>query len=345
MKTRAETRTRTVPHTINGETRMVPEEYTVRVPVPPRDWDHTVLVGVQAGAAAFVAASVAWTTANVGDLLAATVPAPIAYTVAAGFDVLWIGCMALEWLSRYDADRARAPRRAGHAALGIAMAAVIVHGHIVGALAAGITGALVSALAKGLWTLANQHTAHQLDPRSQQWLAIRRAEIGARLALAGEQRQLARLDAQYAALVASQQDTPDTDPDRPDTRPGQSNTALSGPARTMILARARTMPDATAQDIAGHLAGHGIQVDTGTVQAVLDNADNTLPTRQDTTVRPLRPAAGATVSDTVRQAIATGLSREETVAHVRAVHGQDTARDTIVRTHNRLLDKLDKGAS
>ncbi|MGV9802811.1 hypothetical protein ACWDTP_32645, partial [Mycobacterium sp. NPDC003449] len=326
-----EPRTRKVPHTVNGDTRMVDEEYNVTVPVPPRDWDHTVLTGVQAGAAAFVAASVAWTTANVGDLLSNTVPAFVAYPVAVGYDAPWVGCMALEWLARYDADRARAPRIAGHIALGIAMAAVIVHGFVTGAEAAGIVGAVISALAKGFWTLVMRHTARPLDSRTQQWLLQRRGEVGARLALSGELRQLARVEAQHAALLASSghpdQGSPDTDQGED---PGQQD-SLSGPARKMILARATSLPDATAEEITAHLAKHGITVTPDAVRTVLDS-------RSDDTVRPLRPAV-PTITDTVNKAVRDGLDREETLAAVQAVHGKQVPRETVVRLINRELKR------
>ncbi|MER8158142.1 protein transporter Sec31 [Streptomyces sp. NPDC094472] len=325
MKTRTETRYRQVPHTVNGDTRMVDEEYTVDIPVPPRDWDHTVLTGVQAGAAAFVAASVAWTTANVGDLLAQTVAAGVAYPVAVGYDAPWVGCMALEWLARYDADRARAPRIAGHVALGIAMAAVIVHGFVTGAEAAGIVGAVISALAKGFWTLVMRHTARPLDSRTQQWLLQRRGEVGARLALSGELRQLARVEAQHAAMLASSgQPDPDSPDKDQDEDPGQQE-SLSGPARKMILARAASLPGATDEAIVEHLAKHGITVTPDAVRTVLDS-------RSDDTVRPLRP----TITDTVKKAVRDGLDRDETLAAVRAAHGQKVTRDTVVRILNRL---------
>lgn len=332
MKTRTEWRTRKVPHTVNGVTRMVDEEYKVDVPVPPRDWDHIVLTGVQVGAAAFVAASVAWTTANIGDLLSKTVPAGVAYPVAIGYDAPWICCMALEWLARYDAERARAPRKAGHFALAVAMVAVIVHGVVTDATAAGIVGAVISALAKGMWTLVLAHTARPLDPRTQQWLTISRNEIGARLALGGEQRRLARMEEQHAVMVAAYAqaapDSPDTDQDED---PGQQD-SLSGPARRMILARAASFPAATEEEIAEHLAGHGITVDLDTVRAVLDS-------RSDGTVRPLRPGV-PTITDTVKKAVQSGLDpdkdREAILSTVQAAHGQQVTRDTVVRTLNRL---------
>ncbi|MFJ1995297.1 protein transporter Sec31 [Streptomyces asiaticus] len=329
MKTRTQTRTRQVPHTINGDTRMVDEHYDVTVPVPPRDWDHIVLNGVTGVAAAMVVGSIAWTTANVGDLLTTVTHPAIAYTGALAYDAPWISCLALEWLARYDAARAKVPRIAGHIALGIAMAAVIVHGFLMEAPEAGIVGAVISAIAKGLWTLVMHHTAQPLDSRTQQWLLQRRGEVGGQLALSSELRQLARTEAKHAAMLAAYgQPDPDSSDMDQDEDPGQQD-SLSGPARRMILARAASLPNTTAEEIAEHLARHDITVDPDTVQDVLDS-------RSDDTVRPLRP----TITDTIKKAVRDGLDadkdREEILSAVRAAHGEKVPRDTVVRTLNRL---------
>lgn len=331
MKTRVEKRTRKVPHTINGDTRMVDDEYNVDIPVPPRDWDHIVLNGVTGVAAAMVIGSIAWTTANVGDLLTSVAHPAIAYTGAVSYDAPWISCLALEWLARYDAARARAPRIAGNVALAIAMAAVITHGVLKDAPEAGIVGAVISAIAKGLWTLVMAHTAQPLDSRTQQWLLQRRGEVGARLALSGELRQLARTEGKHAAMLAAyghpDPDSPDTDQDED---PGQQD-SLSGPARRMILARAQSFPDATAEEIAEHLAGHGITVDPDTVHDVLDS-------RPAAEVHPLRPGAGQTMADSVRAAIRSGLDRDTAIVHVHGLHPA-SKRDDIRRTYVRIMGK------
>ncbi|MYT20114.1 protein transporter Sec31, partial [Streptomyces sp. SID7760] len=87
MRTRTETRTRQVPHTIDGETELVDETYTVAVPLPPRDWDHIALNAVTASTAALVLVSVVWSTASAGDLLARAAAAPVAYSAAIAFDL------------------------------------------------------------------------------------------------------------------------------------------------------------------------------------------------------------------------------------------------------------------
>nr|WP_240981170.1 protein transporter Sec31 [Streptomyces sp. N502] len=209
---------------------MVPVQ--VPAPAPPRDWDRVVLSGVTAIAAIVLTASVVWSTASIGDLLALVVVAPAAYGAAVVFDLVWIACMAVEWLSRYDADRAALPRRAGHAALAVAMGAVATHGWLAGHLVIGIVGAVVSCLAKGLWTVLLRHQTPPLDERTRAWIHAELAEAGASLALIPVRRQLQRAQGLVAAERAAIAG-PDSDPDEsgqadddPDDEPSPS---MSGP--------------------------------------------------------------------------------------------------------------------
>jgi hypothetical protein len=211
VRTRTETRTRQVAHTIDGETELLDETYTVDVPLPPRDWDQIALNAVTASTAALVLASVVWSTASAGDLLARTAAAAVAYSAAIAFDLVWINCMILEWLARYDPARAALPRRAGHAALGIAMLAVGAHGWLEDSLTVGIAAAAISALAKAGWTLVLRAHSRPLDARTQAWLLQRQARAGARLALQGQLRHLARIEARTPIRTG-----PDSDPDSPD---------------------------------------------------------------------------------------------------------------------------------
>lgn len=209
MKTR--TRTELVPHTIDGKTRMVPVK--VDAPAPPRDWDALVLNGVTGIAALVLTASVVWSTASIGDLLARVVTRPAAYGAAVVFDLVWIACMAVEWLARNDDDRARLPRNAGHAALLVAVLAVGAHGKLEGYWEIGLIGACVSALAKGLWTVVLRHQTPPLDDRTRAWIKGELAEAGASLALIPVRRQLQRAQ----ALVAAERTAiagPDSDPDQ-----------------------------------------------------------------------------------------------------------------------------------
>ncbi|MGW1182981.1 protein transporter Sec31 [Streptomyces drozdowiczii] len=223
MKTRTMTRKRLVPHTVDGTTNLVLEEYEVDVPMPPRDWDRTVLNAVTAAAALIGVACIVWSTASIGDLLAQATVAPAAYAAAAVFDLVWLGCMALEWLARYDQARAAFPRRAGYVALAVAMAAIAAHGWIADQLAIGLVGAAVSALAKTMWTAVLRHHAKPLDSRTQQWVDAERAKAGGSLAMVAVRRELTRAEALVAAertaLSGHSGDVPDTAPEIPDDTP------------------------------------------------------------------------------------------------------------------------------
>ncbi|MGW1814090.1 protein transporter Sec31 [Streptomyces sp. NPDC002125] len=237
MKTRTVQRTQLVPHTINGKTQMVLDRYDVEVPVPPRDWDRTVLTAVTAAAGFIGVACIVWSTASIGDLLARATVAPAAYAAAGVFDLVWLSCMALEWLARYDAERAKFPRRAGYVALAIAMVAVGAHGWIADQAAIGFVGAAVSGLAKGMWTLVLRHHAKPLDRKTQQWVDAERAEVGGRLAMVAVRRELNRAEnavaAEQAAIGAASPESPEiarTPPeDEAETPDEEEEPAPSGP--------------------------------------------------------------------------------------------------------------------
>lgn len=222
MKTRRITRQQLVPHTVDGKTRMVTDTVTIDVPLPPRDWDRAVLTGVTGIAALVLTASVVWSTASIGDLLSRVVIAPAAYGAAIVFDLVWIACMAIEWLARYDSERAALPRNAGHVALAIAMGAVGAHGWLSGYLVIGIVGAVVSCLAKGLWTVLLDHQAPPLDARTREFIRQELAEAGASLALIPARRRVQRAQALVAAERIALDSGPDADPD-------QSGQSADGP--------------------------------------------------------------------------------------------------------------------
>lgn len=217
MKTRTIERTRLVPHTVDGETELVLDKEKIEVPLPPRDWDQLVRTAVTIGAAVLVTASLVWTTASVGALLALSTIAVVAYAAGVAFDASWILCMGAEWLLRYDPARAALPRRAGHVALAVSMAAVFTHGQLTGDWAVGAVGAAVSALAKGGWLIAMRVHARPLDPRTQQWVEKRRAAVDGQLAMIPIRRELQRgqatVEAEQLAL-GSQADIGSADPDR-----------------------------------------------------------------------------------------------------------------------------------
>jgi hypothetical protein len=226
-------RTRLVPHTVDGETELVLDREQIEIPLPPRDWDQIVRTAVTIGACILVTASLIWTTASIGDLLATTTIAVVAYSAAVAFDASWIMCMGVEWLLRYDPERAKAPRKAGHWALAVSMGAVFAHGYVFDQMVVGAVGAVVSALAKGGWTIAMRVHARPLDERTQQWVAKRRAAVDGQLAMIPVRRDLQRgqsmVEAERRAIAADSGSDGSTDPDRPEEsadRPDPSAPAI-----------------------------------------------------------------------------------------------------------------------
>ncbi|MFJ2115950.1 MULTISPECIES: protein transporter Sec31 [unclassified Streptomyces] len=336
VRYRTETRTRLVPHTVNGETELVEEDYDVQVPVPPRDWDLIVLHAVTAAAMGLIVVAVVWSVASIGDLLGRAITAPIAYLGATAFVTAWIVCMALEWLARYNIDRARGPRTAGTAALLLDMAAVCVHGALEDSLYVGIAGACVSALAKGMWTVVMSHQARPLPELTRRWLAKREGDAAARMAIGAQLRALARVEGQaavYAPLPAAVDTRPDTTPDT-DSLSGRHVRTVHAAVR----AAAHALPVASPQDIVDHLAAAGITTTEETVRAVLgthkDSTDTT-DSRPQPRVRPIAPR-GQSVADSVRTALASGITDPSAVlSYVRGLHGQGVSADTVARTRRR----------
>ncbi|MFH9248219.1 protein transporter Sec31 [Streptomyces lydicus] len=322
MKYRTEHHTREVPHTENGETVLVPEEYTVRIPIPPRDWDHIVLNAVTGGAVILNAVSVVWSTVSAGALLHRNAPVWAAYPAACAFDVAWMACQALEWRARYDPDRAAAPRRAGYAALLLAMAVIYAHGATTPGAGrwVGLAGAAISAISKGVWTLVLMHTAVPLPERTQAWLRVKRGQNGARLALAGQERELLRMDDQYNALVAS----------------GLIPAALPVPL-------SRTEQDGGAVPVPPAVPAPPVQQDNvpppvappAPIPAPVPPVQDTQGTSSGGNLHPIAPA-GQSLSDAVRTAIAAGARDKAAVlAYVRKVRGPGDKEESVVRLFNR----------
>lgn len=129
----------------------------------------------------------------------------------------------------------------------------------------------------------------------------------------------------------------------PDTETGPDK-RRQATVRSAVRAAADTFPDADVEDIVDHLAAAGIDTDTDTVRTVLDEDTDSRPDRGDSRsrssrVRPVRPIAppGQTVADTVRTALASGITdKDAVVSYVRKIHGQDVSVDTVTRTRRRI---------
>jgi hypothetical protein len=340
MKHRTEERTRMVPETRGSKTHMVPETYTVRVPVAPLDWDAIALRAVLTAASLAVAGAVTWSTVAIGDLLSGVAPAWTAYLVAGVFDLAWITCMVLEWLSRYDRDRAGLPIVCGWLALALSVTLIVIHGGYTGAWSReswilGACGGAVSVLAKGMWTVVMRHSAVEMDPASSAWLTAERREMNARLATVSARRQLARTQsrtqAEVLALSAGQPDTWTSEviPDRTagqDSRTGQPDRTAGQDSRT-------GQPDRTAgQDS----------------PAVLDKG-------QDRTGAPMSLVQGNSALDLSgrlsQRAFVRGLlsadpslSDADLSAAVRSEYGQDTKADSIRKAIQRARGDLSQPA-
>ncbi|WP_129307976.1 DUF2637 domain-containing protein [Streptomyces sp. L2] len=158
---------------------------------------------------------------------------------------------------------------------------------------------------------------------TRSWATLRRA-VGVRLDL---------LDPVQNGDTLSAPDT--------DTRPDNRRAAT---VRSAVRAAADTLPDADAEDIVEHLSAAGIDTDTDTVRTILQDSADSRPDSKDSrsqrpSVRPVRPIAppGQTVADTVRTALASGITDKDAVtSYVRTVHGQHVPADTIARTRRRI---------
>ena len=198
MKHKTETERYSVPFTVDGKTHNITKTREIQVPALPRDRDADVLNVVIVVTCVVVVAAMVWSTVSIGSMLNRFSPAWAAYMIAGVFDLAWIVALATEWLSRYQPDKARRPRRLGWMALAISMAAIFAHGAMGGGWIAGAVGAVVSAVAKAMWMLVMHHQARELTDDHQQWVDAEMSEANALLAVTVARRQVARVRAQAA---------------------------------------------------------------------------------------------------------------------------------------------------
>ncbi|MFI0827230.1 hypothetical protein ACH4Q7_22555 [Streptomyces roseolus] len=200
VKYRPVTRYREETTVIDGIAATRQVAYVDWEPVPPRDWDDVILRGVTGAAVVVTAIAAAGTTASIGGLLSPMIPAGFAYASGVIFTTSWLACLGMEWLHRVDPDRAAADRRAGWVMLLIGMAAVIVYGHSLNALAAGIIGSLADLLSKVLWTRLISFHAVPLDAGVSHWVRSREQSLAARSMLGARLARLNRRDAYQRAV-------------------------------------------------------------------------------------------------------------------------------------------------
>lgn len=173
--------------TRNGRTHYVEEP----AKLPPLTPDEIIMRAVGAATAVVVLGALIWSTVSVGAMLAAVAPAWAAYMIAAVFDLTWIVAMATEYVLRFEPTRQKIPKTIGWFALLISMGAIFTHGALLDLPWIGAFGALVSALAKGLWWLLMFATSRRLDKDTQAWLTAELGEVHAKRA---EQMAVAKVE-------------------------------------------------------------------------------------------------------------------------------------------------------
>lgn len=253
MKTRSITRERLVPHTVDGKTRMVPDDVTIEIPAPPRDLDRIALNVVTGIVGIALLACVGFSTASIGDLLSRVVHEAAAYGAAIVFDLAWIACTIIEWLARYTPDRAKKARAGGYVALAVAMGAIGAHGWLAGDAATGIVGAVVSGLAKGLWAVLLDYQAVPLDKRTAAFLQQELGEAAVELSRIPVERRVNRARAlREAERRALEAESGSADPDQsgPDPQSGSADPlpTLTGPMTVKDAVRTATDSGITAPD-------------------------------------------------------------------------------------------------
>lgn len=316
-----------IPETHNGKTHLVRDPNPLRVPRPPRDWDAIVLRLAVGTTAVAVGGSVVWSAVSIGELLSMVAQPWTAYLVAGVFDVAWITCMLLEWINRYDRDRASLPRTAGWFALLISMSLITFHGQVRGSLAIGLCGALVSALAKGMWTLVMHQQSVSLSPQIAEWLRIEREEAGAALAMQQVQRELDRTRSKTNQLALSldlgQSFVPvPLSPGQADSVPGTvSRTQDSGQADSPTVPDTRTVP--RTQDTVP------VPLSPGQADTVPDNGTDE--------VRQVRTGS---IAGFVLALVSEGRTDAEITDAVRRTFGSDTKINTIKKSIARMRDRV-----
>lgn len=229
------------PVTRNGRTHYIEQP----AKLPPLTVDEIILRVVAAATAVVVIGALIWSTVSVGAMLDKVAPAWAAYMIAAAFDLAWIIAMAIEYVLRFEPRRQKVPKAMGWLALFTSMAAIFTHGALLDSPWIGAFGALVSALAKGLWWLLMFATSRRLDDDTQAWLTLELGEIHARRAeqnaLAKVQRERERyaLDRGPDITMSAVQDSPDNASGRPSASPD----AVLGQSSPKPITSEDTSPD------------------------------------------------------------------------------------------------------
>lgn len=222
--------------TRNGRTHYVEEP----AKMPPLTPDEVIMRAVGVATALVVTGALIWSTVSVGSMLDKVAPAWAAYMIAAIFDLTWIVSMATEYVLRFEPARQKVPKTIGWLSLAISMAAIFTHAALLGLPWIGAFGAIVSALAKGLWWLTMYATSRRLDKDTQAWLTLELGEVHAKRA---EQMALAKVQRERERYALNQAaDRPTVQLDRPAARPEPAPVQAAGQPVDQIEATPEPVP-------------------------------------------------------------------------------------------------------
>jgi hypothetical protein len=276
-KTRTIRRHRTITETVNGVEVQYEVPYTETIPRLPFNLDATLRRALFILATVMTVAAIVWGTVAIGSMLSLLAPAWAAYLVAGVFDAGWAACLIAEWILRSDSTRAELPRKVGIAMLAVSMAAIILHGHLAGDILVGLVGALVSAAAKGVWTIGMHTVRIKLDAKHEAYLRTLQQQAGTELALAlGERDRLITQDQTATLKLALEGRRPSLptvvrdSPDEASGRPSASPDAVLGTSAPQPITSEDTRPDPLRKiadeasgpsDLVRSLSGHGVRAD------------------------------------------------------------------------------------
>ncbi|MYR55974.1 hypothetical protein GTY54_49405 [Streptomyces sp. SID625] len=201
VRYRTETRTRQVPGQVFGDEVIEEEEYTVDVPLPPRNWDRIWMRLLLAIALGLTAVTIVWSTSSISKLLRLIgTEKELAVAAGASFELAWIVCLIAEELLRGQPARVLVMKKAGWGAVWFVVAAVVAQGIHAHEVVAGIFGGLVSLMAKGVWWVVQWVRQPTLRPRLARWLQGKLEDTAAAEALLAYKHRIGGRQA-YAALV------------------------------------------------------------------------------------------------------------------------------------------------
>ncbi|MDX3345946.1 hypothetical protein PV387_36295 [Streptomyces sp. ME02-6987-2C] len=340
VRYKTETRTRQVPSQVFGDEVMDEEQYTVDVPVPPRDWDRAAMLFLLAVAFGGTAVAVVWSTASISKLLLLLGTQPeIAIAAASSFELLWIVCLVAEHLLRGQPDRARPLKKAGWIAVWFVVGAVVAQGVHAHEVAAGIFGGMVSLMAKGAWWVVFWVRQPKLRRPIAVWLQRKMEDTAAAEALLAFKQRIGDRQA-YAALVYGEDEF----------AAAQDAVRASGRVQGIPAAPAR-QPAPVAQSAppvppVQQPAPVGTAADTsGTASGEHPDASGSETLRPEAGPSPILPMAPS-----IRQIVAKALDEdvempfEDLLKKVQDVHGDRPKLAGTVERYQRMELKLRKAS-